>query len=63
MNKLEKKQAVLDKYFPNMGFMECSFSPVDGKCTKCGIFFADSKMRLCSVIGIEEVANFKGLHD
>ncbi len=57
----QEKKEILDKYFPNMGISECDFDVDTGKCKKCGIFFAESKMRLCSVIGKEEVKRFKNL--
>jgi hypothetical protein len=51
----KKKKAILDKYFPKMGVSECDFDVDTGKCRKCNTFFADAKMRLCSVISPDEI--------
>ena len=57
MNNLrEQKKQILDKYFPNMGVSECDFDVDTGRCRKCNIFFADSTMRLCSVISSKELS-------
>lgn len=67
---LERRQALLNKLFPGDKLGEHKFTAERGVCTQCGLRFTNwvipqpdgtyrAGIRLCPVIGPDEVANFR----
>ena len=68
MSKLiEERQKVIDRLFPDKSIDCHSFNSETCLCEKCGVHFAEwaknNPIRLCPVIGIEEVQNMKSIYE
>jgi len=63
MSNTVEKQKILDKYFPDMGVGCHKFSVETGICKQCNTFFADVTMRMCPVIGSDEVSFYRSNDD
>lgn len=69
-DSIQKRQAVIDWLFPGDRLGEHKFNAVTGKCDQCSEQFINwvteqpdgtyrAGMRLCPVIGADEVARFR----
>jgi hypothetical protein len=61
-NKVAERQKIIDRIFPGDKLGEHKFNAYTTKCDQCGVKFTDwaknNPIRLCPVIGMDEVDNF-----